>query len=120
MNKMTNINYQRGYNLEYKTRKILEQNNYMVLRSPASKTPCDLIAFNKKQKLLIQCKKTINNQMYIYGLDNIIQLSKKYNATPILVYGFGRTQAYATEIKKPKLKLNKNQKNKTLEEYLKR
>ena len=63
-----NLNYKRGYALEWKVKKIMEESGYMVLRSPASKSDSDLIAFDKEHKFLVQCKKTgtKGKNLYIY------------------------------------------------------
>jgi len=94
------LNYKRGYNLEWKTKKIMEDSGYMVLRSPASKSYSDLIAFDKKQKFLIQCKKTgtKGKSLYIYKLGDLVKAAKKYGAKPLLVYSFYYSPIYAKEV----------------------
>ncbi len=47
--------YTRGREFEYRTKKHLEALGYFVLRSPASKSPVDLIALGEDVKL-VQCK----------------------------------------------------------------
>ena len=95
------LNYKRGYNLEWKTKKIMEDNDYMVLRSPASKSNSDLIAFDRDHKFLIQCKKTgtKGKSLYIYKLGDLVKAAKKYGAKPLLVYSFYYSPIYAKEIK---------------------
>jgi|GEM_PF-928728 len=112
-------NYKRGYALEHKTKKILEKNQWFVVRSPASKTPTDVYATKNGENLFIQCKKTTKDKTYITGLKGIIKQAKKYKATPILTYSFKRTPVYAKEITKDKETLDKKAKNTTLEKYLK-
>ena len=96
-----NANYRRGYGLEYKVKKMMENLGYMVLRSPASKSYSDLIAFDKKHKFLIQCKKTgkKGKNLYIYKLGELVKDAKKYGAKPLLVYSFYYSPIYAKEIK---------------------
>jgi len=95
------LNYKRGYALEWKTKKIMEDNDYMVLRSPASKSNSDLIAFDRDHKFLIQCKKTgtKGKSLYIYKLGDLVKAAKKYGAKPLLVYSFYYSPIYAKEIK---------------------
>jgi Holliday junction resolvase len=100
MVKKMNTNYRRGYGLEYKVKKMMEKLGYMVLRSPASKSSSDLIAFDKKHKFLIQCKKTgqKDKNLYIYGLSELVELAKKYGAKPLLVYSFYYSPIYAKTV----------------------
>lgn len=49
-------NYNKGKRYEYKTRKVLEERGYYVMRSGASKGLADLLAFNKNELLVIQVK----------------------------------------------------------------
>lgn len=95
------LNYKRGYSLEWKTKKIMEDFDYMVLRSPASKSFSDLIAFDKNNKFLVQCKKTgkKGKNLYIYKLGDLVKAAKKYGAKPLLVYSFYYSPIYAKEIK---------------------
>lgn len=116
---MANINYMRGYRLEYGTKKALEGNGWMVTRLPASKSPADLIAFNDKHKLLVQCKKTQKDSMYIYGLGELLDLSRHHNAIPLLVYAFNRTEPYAKVVDSGKQILKRCDDNVPLAEYLK-
>jgi len=94
-------NYKRGYNLEWKAKKILEDNGYLVLRSPASKSESDLIAFDKNNKLILQCKKTgtKGKDLYIYKLGELVKIARKYGAKPLLVYSFYYSPIYAKEVK---------------------
>jgi len=94
-------NYKRGYALEWKTKKILEDNGYLVLRSPASKSKSDLIAFDKNHKLIIQCKKTgtKGKDLYIYKLGELVRTARKYGAKPLLVYSFYYSPIYAKEVR---------------------
>lgn len=95
-----NTNYRRGYGLEYRVKQIMEDNDYMVLRSPASKSESDLIAFDKNHKFLVQCKKTgvKGKSLYIYRLGELVKSAKKYGAKPLLVYSFYYSPIYAKEV----------------------
>lgn len=114
------LNYKRGYNLEWKTKNILESNGYMVLRSPASKSYSDLIAFDKKHKFLIQCKKTSTKgkDLYIYKLGELVKAAKKYGAKPLLVYSFYYSPIYAKEVKGDSEILKADERHIELEKFL--
>ena len=75
--------YKIGYYYERKAKKILEKEGYLVWRSPASKSPIDIIAINDKGHVkLIQVKrKNYNiNGLYINKKDflKIYELAKKF------------------------------------------
>jgi len=78
--------YRIGYYYEKKVKKILENEGYLVWRSPASKSPIDIIAINDKGFVrLIQVKrKRYNaNKLYINREDffKIYELAKKFENT---------------------------------------
>ena len=112
-------NYKRGYALEHKTRKILQKNDWLVVRSPASKSEADLYATKEGENLFVQCKKTTKDKTYIRGLEDLVKIARKYKATPILAYSFNRTPVYAKKITKNNETLDRKAKNTTLEKYLK-
>jgi Holliday junction resolvase len=118
---MGTLNYKRGYNLELKTKKIMEESGYMVLRSPASKSYSDLIAFDKDHKFLVQCKKTgtKGKSLYIYKLNDLVKAAKKYGAKPLLVYSFYYSPIYAKEIRTDSEILKADGKHIELEKLLK-
>jgi len=115
------LNYKRGDNLEWKTKKILEDSGYMVLRSPASKSYSDLIAFDKEHKFLIQCKKTgtKGKSLYIYKLGDLVKAAKKYGAKPLLVYSFYYSPIYAKTVEGDSEILKIGDKHVELEKLLK-
>jgi Holliday junction resolvase len=115
------LNYKRGYNLEWKVKKILENNDYMVLRSPASKSYSDLIAFDKDHKFLIQCKKTgkKGKSLYIYKLGELVNAAKKYGAKPLLVYSFYYSPIYVKEVESDSEILKVEDRHMELEKFLK-
>lgn len=115
---MVNINYQRGYQLEYKAKKLFEDAGWMVTRLPASKSPADLMAFNKNTKVVVQCKKTKKDSLYLYGLKDFVDIANEHEAIPLLVYSFGRTSPYAKLLNSEKIILKKTDENKLLKEYL--
>jgi hypothetical protein len=52
--------YRYGRAFEYRARDLLRTLGYFVMRSPASKTPIDLIAIKPKVVLMIQCRRSGN------------------------------------------------------------
>jgi Holliday junction resolvase len=111
-------NYVRGYNLEYKTKKMLESAGYMVFRSPASKSPADVIAFNREEKLMVQCKKSSKDVMYVYGLDELVESAERYGAKPLLVYSFYYSPVFVKELSSGNEKFSKDGENVEFGKYL--
>jgi Holliday junction resolvase len=75
--------YKIGYYYERKVKKMLEKEGYLVWRSPASKSPVDIIAINDKGHVrLIQVKrKGYNvNGLYINKKDflKVYELAKRF------------------------------------------
>lgn len=117
---MVNSNYKKGYALEYKTKNVLEENGWLAMRSPSSKSPVDIMATKDNKTLLIQCKKTTKQEtMHIRDLDAFIELSKKHKTTPLLVYSFNKSPVYIKEIKSPKETLKRLDKHVELIKFLK-
>jgi Holliday junction resolvase len=78
--------YRIGYYYEKKVKQILEKDGYLVWRSPASKSPIDIIAINDKGYVkLIQVKrKRYNlNKLYLNREEflKIYELAKKFENT---------------------------------------
>jgi Holliday junction resolvase len=78
--------YKIGYYYEKKVKQILEKDGYLVWRSPASKSPIDIIAINDKGYVkLIQVKrKRYNlNKLYLNREEflKIYELAKKFENT---------------------------------------
>ena len=78
--------YKIGYYYERKVKKILEKDGYLVWRSPASKSPIDIIAINDKGHIkLIQVKrkKYSLNKLYLNREDflKIYELAKRFENT---------------------------------------
>lgn len=65
-----NKNYIRGVNIEYKIKKLLEEQGYYVSRSSGSHGAVDIIAINKDGVRLIQSKrsKLALNPNFAYGI----------------------------------------------------
>jgi Holliday junction resolvase len=78
-----NNQYKIGYYYERRVKQILEKDGYLVWRSPASKSPIDIIAINDKGHVkLIQVKrKRYNlNKLYLNREEflKIYELAKKF------------------------------------------
>jgi len=78
--------YKIGYYYEKKVKQILEKDGYLVWRSPASKSPIDIIAINDKGHVkLIQVKrKRYNlNKLYLNRDEflKIYELAKRFENT---------------------------------------
>ena len=78
-----NKQYKIGYYYERKVRQLLEKDGYLVWRSPASKSPIDIIAINDKGYVkLIQVKrKGYNlNKLYLNREEflKIYELAKRF------------------------------------------
>ncbi len=114
-------NYQRGYMLEYRVKQILEANDFLVFRSPASKQAADLFATKNGDIYLVQCKKTgvkDKNNMYIYGLEELVSMASKYKAKPLLAYSFYYSPVYVKHVTAGSMKLAKDDSNVELEHFV--
>ncbi len=75
--------YKIGYYYERKVKQILEKDGYLVWRSPASKSPIDIIAINDRgyAKLIQVKRKSYNlNKLYLNREEflKIYELAKKF------------------------------------------
>ena len=87
--------YRLGRAVEYRARDHLRKLGYFVLRSPASKSPIDLVAIRKGQILFIQCKRS-----GLLGPDEwneLFRLCASVGAVPILagMHDSGRGIVYS-------------------------
>ncbi|MEM0372361.1 MAG: hypothetical protein QXO69_00750 [archaeon] len=113
-------NYRKGYALEHRTKQLLERNGWLAVRSPASKSPMDILATKDGSTVLIQCKKTTtSNTMYINGLEGFVELAKKHKAMPLLAYSFSGTPVYAKVVRGSKVAVKRIDKHIELEKFLK-
>ena len=111
-------NYRKGYLFERKTKLFLEDKGFLVIRSPASKSPYDLLAIKDNLKLFIQCKKTTKKYLYVYNLEDLIEISKREKGLPLLVYSFNRTPIYAKLVDDVSVKLKKDDVHILLAEFI--
>jgi len=78
-----NKQYKIGYYYERKVKQILEKDGYLVWRSPASKSPIDIIAIDDKghvKLIQVKRKKYSLNKLYLNREDflKIYELAKKF------------------------------------------
>ena len=113
-------NYQRGYALEYRTKQALTKSGWLSMRSPASKTPVDILATKNGLSIIVQCKKTgVAEAMYIKDLEPFLEISRKYKAIPLLVYSFSGSPLYVKEVTEGKVSVHRLEKHVELEKQLK-
>ena len=113
-------NYKKGYQFEYRSKKIFEENDFLVTRSPASQSAADLYVMGEKNNYLVQCKTTEKDRLYIYELGELKKIADENNAVPLLVYSFNYTSPYVKKVKKSKEKLKKDENHKELREFVKK
>lgn len=100
----------KGYRTERKIRKILEKNNWKVVRAGASLGDADLICIRKGKCLLLQIKSTRNKTFYYYG-----SIKEKIEGFPfylVVDFGYGRIR-----VSKPKSRLRIDE-GQSLEDFL--
>ncbi|NYZ79922.1 hypothetical protein H0N95_01575 [Candidatus Micrarchaeota archaeon] len=113
-------NYKKGYALEHKTKQLLEKNGWLAMRSPASKTPIDLMATKDGSTVIIQCKKTTaSDSMSITELGPFVDLAKKHKALALLAYSFNGTPVYAKKVDCDRVAVKRIDKHVELEKFLK-
>lgn len=74
--------YRDGRQFEYRTRDHLQTLGYFVMRSPASKSPIDLVAIRRGEVLLVQCKK--GGALPPGEWNELFDLADSVGAVPIL------------------------------------
>ena len=74
--------YQRGRDFEYRVKKDMEKRGYLVLRSPASKSPVDLYCIKRNGLVFIQCK--LHGQIGVDEWNEFYRLCESVKAAPIL------------------------------------
>lgn len=77
--------YQRGTAFEHRVKRELEAGGWFVLRSPASKSPLDLLAIRSDPDVwAVQCK--LNGKMSPAEREELYVLAKRFGMTPIMAY----------------------------------
>lgn len=74
--------YRLGRAVEYRFRDRLKKAGYVVLRSPASRSPLDLVAIRPDQVLFIQCKRS--GALPPVGWNALYDMAESAGAVPIL------------------------------------
>ncbi len=74
--------YRRGRRFEYRVRDVLKERGYFVMRSPASRSPIDLVAIEKGIVLFVQCK--VGGELPPAGWNDIYDLAISAGAIPLL------------------------------------
>ena len=75
-----NTNYKKGYRIELKFKKQLEQEGYFVVRSSGSHGLFDLVAFNTSEIKLIQVKKV--NHLSDLNVTHELALLERFDNFP--------------------------------------
>lgn len=74
--------YRRGRALEYLVRDWLRGHGFFAMRSPASKTPIDILAVRHGQVVMVQCKR--HGALGVAEWNEFYQLAKSVGALPVL------------------------------------
>lgn len=74
--------YRLGRQFEYRVRDYLKKLGFFVLRSPASRSPTDLVAIRTGQVLLVQCK--ISGALPPSEWNELFSLAESVGAVPVL------------------------------------
>lgn len=92
---------QAGTRFERRCLDLLREAGYWAFRSPASKSPIDIIAVRPGRVLFVQCK--VNGRLDPAPWNELFELSQRYGARPVLVERdpAGRTVTW-WELLKPK------------------
>lgn len=79
---MSQSKYRAGRQFEYRVRDDLRARGFWVLRSPASKSPVDLVAISKGRVVFIQCKR--GGGISVAEWNAIYDLAESVDAEPVL------------------------------------
>jgi Holliday junction resolvase len=71
-----------GRRFEYRIRDMLRANGYWVMRSPASKSPIDLVAIKPGQVLFVQCK--VNGRLGPAEWNTLMDTAEAAGALPVM------------------------------------
>lgn len=76
--------YRRGRQFEYHIRNLLRGLGYFVMRSPASKSPIDLVAIKTGTVLFVQCK--TSGALIVSEWNELLDLATSVGAVPVLAF----------------------------------
>lgn len=79
---MANASAAKGTRFEHKVKRDLEERGYFCMRSPASKSPIDILAVSKDDVLFVQCK--TNGRLDPAPWNELYDLALDHGGTPIL------------------------------------
>lgn len=85
---MASTAYRRGRQFEYRCRKLFQELGYLVVRSPQSRSPFDLIAIAPQRVLLVQCK--IGGSLPWQPWNQLFDLAKSIDGIALLALRKGR------------------------------
>lgn len=74
--------YVKGRNFEYAVKKKLQEKGYVVMRSPGSRSPADLVAVKDGKPFFIQCK--IHGSFPVPEWNEFVDFCEKAGATPVM------------------------------------
>ena len=74
--------YAIGRDFEYATKYALQRKGYLVMRSPGSRSPVDLIAIKSGELLFVQCK--LHGQFPVSEWNEFIDYCASVGATPVM------------------------------------
>jgi Holliday junction resolvase len=90
-----------GRAFEYKTRDMLASAGYWVMRSPASRSPVDMVAIKPGQVLFVQCK--VNGELGPAEWNALWEAAYRAGGKAVLVSRPGRGHLCLSELTGPKL-----------------
>lgn len=82
--------YRHGRQFEYRCRDDLRKKGYFVMRSPASKSPVDLVAIKKGRILFVQCKR--GGALPVKEWNELLELSRSVDAVSVFAMIPPKTQ----------------------------
>lgn len=81
---MGNANAAKGTRFEHVVKRDLEERGYFCMRSPASKSPIDVLAVDSSDVLFVQCK--TNGRLDPAEWNVLYELAMKHGGTPLLAF----------------------------------
>jgi len=91
-------NYQRGRDTEYKVKKELEKEGYVVFRTAGSHGVADIIAINSKVVRLIQVKRTKSDRMPVININEFLKLEVPDFCTKEVWIWFDKRRSWSKRI----------------------
>lgn len=79
---MANAAYRKGRQFEYRCRDYFSRLGYLVVRSPQSRSPFDLLMIGPGEVFLVQCK--VNGSLSPAAWNELLDLAKKVRGVAVL------------------------------------